>query len=262
MKGTNKEILPDISNIKSHETYTLPSKGLVYKPEDNIPASITLRRMTTKEDKIRMRNASEEEIRKEILQACITDQGIQAGKLCLEDANFLMFRLRSLSLLDDTYKIPCFCTGCQTNFINEIELSKIHINYLNKKDLELLNIELPISKAKINLKYPTLDDMRVINEKIRAYFAEFPNADKGEVIYTVSAIVYIDKINGNKLLTEEVEDWLDALDIIDNRELRKVINILDDKIGIDTTITTNCPTCGREIVHGIPLTSELFKPSH
>ena len=49
----NKEILPNIKNIKSQESYTLPSKGLVYKPEDNIPASITLRRMTTKEEKMR-----------------------------------------------------------------------------------------------------------------------------------------------------------------------------------------------------------------
>ena len=262
MKGTNKEILPDISNIKSHETYTLPSKGLVYKPEDNIPASITLRRMTTKEDKIRMRNASEEEIRKEILQACITDSGIRAGKLCLEDANFLMFRLRSLSLLDDTYKIQCHCKSCDTDFINEIELSKIHVNYLNKKDLDNMHIELPISKSKIDLKYPNLDDMMMVNNKVKEYFANNPTADRGETIYTISAIVYIDKVNGQKLLYEELENWIETLDIIDNRELRRIISIIDDKIGIDTIIETQCPKCSNKIIHGIPLVTELFKPSH
>ena len=51
-----EEALPDIKNIKSQETYTLPSKGMFYTKEDKIPASITLRRMTTKEDKIRLRN--------------------------------------------------------------------------------------------------------------------------------------------------------------------------------------------------------------
>ena len=50
----DKEILADITNIKSSETYTLPSKGLVYDETEGIPASITLRRMTTKEDKIRL----------------------------------------------------------------------------------------------------------------------------------------------------------------------------------------------------------------
>ena len=29
-KDESKEILPDISNIKTQETFTLPSKGLVY----------------------------------------------------------------------------------------------------------------------------------------------------------------------------------------------------------------------------------------
>ena len=48
-----KAILPDITNIKTQETYTLPSKGLVYNKADKIGSSITLRRMTTKEDKMR-----------------------------------------------------------------------------------------------------------------------------------------------------------------------------------------------------------------
>ena len=51
----NEELLPDIKNIKTQETFTLPSKGLLYKPEENIPTSITLRRMTTKEDKMKLR---------------------------------------------------------------------------------------------------------------------------------------------------------------------------------------------------------------
>ena len=102
-KDESKEILPDISNIKTQETFTLPSKGLVYDERDNIPASITLRRMTTKEDKIRMRNSTEDRIRRDILDACILDEGVNAGNLKLMDANFLLFSLRSLSLLDDKY---------------------------------------------------------------------------------------------------------------------------------------------------------------
>ena len=51
-----KAILPDITNIKTQDTFTLPSKGLVYDKTDKIGSSLTLRRMTTKEDKMRMRN--------------------------------------------------------------------------------------------------------------------------------------------------------------------------------------------------------------
>ena len=76
MENLEQEILPNVKNIKSQETYTLPSKGLVYEANENIPASITLRRMTTKEDKLRLRNESEETIRKDLLQACILTQEI------------------------------------------------------------------------------------------------------------------------------------------------------------------------------------------
>ena len=120
MKKEDEMILPDITNIKSQETYTLPSKGLLYTEKDNIPASITLRRMTTKEDKIRMRNSTEDRIKKDLLQACILEDNVDAGNLKLVDANFLLFRLRSLSLLDDTYKIQVRCRNCGTVFIHEI----------------------------------------------------------------------------------------------------------------------------------------------
>ena len=65
---SEKEILPDVKNIKQQETYTLPSKGLIYSKEDKIPSAITLRRMTTREDKLRLRNEGEDVIRKELLQ--------------------------------------------------------------------------------------------------------------------------------------------------------------------------------------------------
>ena len=61
--------------------------------------------MTTKEDKIRMRNLSEDKIRRDILQACILEPDVKADKLKLSDANFLLFKLRVLSLLDDLYKV-------------------------------------------------------------------------------------------------------------------------------------------------------------
>ena len=62
----NDGVLTDIKNIKTRETYTLPSKGLLYDVVDNIPQSVTLRRMTTKEDKLRLRNENEEQSRKEL----------------------------------------------------------------------------------------------------------------------------------------------------------------------------------------------------
>lgn len=256
-----KAILPNITNIKSSESYVLPSKGLVYDLALKMPQSITLRRMTTKEDKIRMRNTSENNIRKELLQACIVEPGIDAGNLTLIDANYLLFRLRVLSLLDDTYKISVRCPHCGTEFIHQINLSEVPVKYLEEDDLKLLKIELPISKAKVDLAYPSLNTMIVASEKLADYFDMFPNADRAEQIYTTSASIYVQKVNGKDMLTEEKDLWMDNLDIIDSRALRDVTQQLDNLYGYVDEIIGQCPQCSKDVPHGLPITSELFTPS-
>jgi len=256
-----KAILPDITNIKTQETFTLPSKGLIYDKEENIPASITLRRMTTKEDKMRMRNESEDKIRRDILQACILDEGVNAGKLKLADANFLFFRLRALSLLDDIYKLQLVCPHCGTSFIHEVKLSELKINYMTKDKLKNMNVQLPMSQVEIALKLPSLEDMIKVGDTLRDYYQKFPDVDRTEAIYTASAVIYIKTINKQTVMREEVEDWLDNLDILDNRALRRKLAEIDELFGIDTDMKCLCPSCQLEVSHGLPITAELFNPS-
>ncbi len=256
------ELMIDVKNIKTHETYALPSKGLVYKPEENIPASITLRRMTTKEDKIRMRNLSEDKIRRDLLQACITTEGVDAGKLKLVDANLLLFRLRSLSLLNDKYKVTCVCPTCGTEFIHEVNLSEVPVEYLSDDILDKMSIKLPISQNTIQLKYPSINDTIKMSDNLIDYFNQFPNADRSETLYTLGALLYIDTVDNRKLLSEEKEVYLDNLDIIDSRVLQNAISHLDNLYGFTETLKTRCPKCNREVEHGLPITRELFNPSN
>lgn len=256
----NNEILPDIKNIKSRESYTLPSKGLIYGPEDNIPASLTLRRMTTKEEKIRLRNESEDKIRRDLLQACILEP-IDAGNLKLEDANFLLFRLRALSLLDDTYKIRVNCPHCNTEFVHQINLSEVPIEYMKETDKSKFKVELPISKVLVTLKLPSVNDIINMGDTIRAYLDKFPDADRGEVLYTLSTMLYIDEINGQKMMNEILEDYLDNLDILDSRQLKSTIQSIDGLYGFSEEIEAVCPSCRGIVKHGLPLTNELFNPS-
>lgn len=260
-KDENKIILPDISSIKTQDTFTLPSKGLIYDESENIPASITLRRMTTKEDKMRMRNLAEDKIRRDILQACTVDQGVNIGRLKLADANYLLFKLRVLSLLDDKYKVQITCPGCGSLYVHEVHLNDVEVDYFTKKKLDTLVMELPLSKSKIEFKFPSLDDMINMGDKLRSYFEKFPNADKAEAIYTTSAMLYVKKVNGESLISEELEDFLDNMDIIDNRYFRQKLMEIDELYGLDQDIACECPTCKTPSSHGLPITSELFSPS-
>ena len=256
----NNEILPNIKKIKSQESYTLPSKGLLYLKEDNIPASVTLRRMTTKEEKLRLRNESEDKIRRDLLQACVLDN-FNVSKLKLEDANFLLFRLRALSLLDDTYKVGIRCRECGTEFVHQVNLSEVPIKYMEEDALNNLQLILPISEAKIQLKLPSLGDVITMGDTIRNYLDKFPNADRGELIYTLSTMLYIDSINDQHLMNEVLEDYVDNLDILDTRALRDATANLDNIYGFVTELEAECPKCKSMIKHGLPITEELFNPS-
>ena len=189
------------------------------------------------------------------------DKDVDAGKLKIMDANYLLFRLRSISLLDDKYKVTCRCPNCGTQFIHEVNLSDIPVEYVTKKKLENLKMELPLSKQKIDFTYPSLNKLINMGETLRDYYERFPDADKTEALFTASTILYIDKVNGHKLINEELEEWLDNLDIIDSRAIRDIISTLDTLYGFNEDIKTKCPQCTMEVTHGLPITSELFNPS-
>lgn len=256
-----EEFVDSVENIKTTDTVTLPSKGLVYKPEENIPASITIRRMTTKEDKMRLRNQSDTVIMKDILQACILNENLDAGNLKLMDANYLLFRLRIISLLNDTYKVRCTCPYCNSVFVHQLNLNEVPVNYLDEEKLSLMQVQLPISKMNVDFKYPSLNQMIQASERYKEYMNMYPNADVREYMYSFTPSLYIDKVNNKTLMSIEVEDMLNNIDILDSRAIRDVVGSLSTLFGFDENLATVCPNCKKEVKHGLPITSELFSPS-
>ena len=62
-------------------------------------------------------------------------------------------------------------------------------------------------------------------------------------------------------MKEELPNFLDNLDILDNRELMDTITKLQNIYGFEDDIIAQCPACHRDVHHGLPITSELFTPS-
>ncbi len=257
-----KDIMPEITNIKQQDTFTLPSRGLLYKPEDGIPEAITLRRMTTAEEKLRYRSDDNTQVTKDLLNACIVSQvPVDCGKLKLSDANFLLFKLRVLSLLTDKYKVTVTCPHCGAQFIHEIHLSDVPVDYLTDDIKDKLKVTLPISKQTIDLDVPNLNKLIKLGETLEEFFDRFPNVNRQEKLLTETNLIYIDKVNGKTLLAEEKEDYINSMDIVDFKTLRKAINKLSADYGLSQDLKTLCPKCKSEVTHGLPITYELFNPS-
>lgn len=259
IKEFEEEVLPNVTNIKQQETFVLPSKGLFY-PNPNM-GSITLRRMTVREDKIRMRNEREDKIRRDLLQACVVGEGINIGELTIFDVNYLLFCLRRISLLNNIYKVKCVCPYCDAEFIDEIDLTKLNIKYADKENLPNFNIVLPISKLQVKLKYPTLNNSIMFGERITEYLKMNADEDFNELLYELGDMLYVAEVNGKFMISEELEDILTNLDIVDSKALKQAIRRLDGQYGIDDDILCQCPSCKKEVHHGLPITGELFNPS-
>lgn len=259
IKEFEEEVVPNMTNFKTQETFVLPSKGLFYANPNM--GSITLRRMTIKEDKIRMRNEGEDKIRRDLLQACVVGEGIDVGQMTIFDINYLLFCLRRISLLNNIYKVKCVCPSCRAELIDEVDLSKLKINYADENNLPNMTVTLPMSKLQIKLKYPSINSTIHFRETISEYLKMNPNEDAGELLYMLGDIMYIESVNGNSMLSEELEDLLSNLDIVDSKALKLAIRDIDGKYGIDDEIKCKCPNCSNDVVHGLPITGELFSPS-
>lgn len=259
IKEFEEEVVPNATNIKAQETFTLPSKGLIYAGGN--PKSITLRRMTIREDKMRLKNSGESKIRRDILQACTLDEGVDIGQLTLFDTNYLLFCLRRISLLNNQYKVSLVCPHCDTEFIDEVDLSKLKIKYATPETLPNMDIVLPVSKTKVRLKFPTLSSTSLFYENLGEYLKSNSDEELSELLYSYGDILYIEALNGNRVVFEELEDFINNLDILDIRFLKDEVRKLDGVFGIDEDILCKCPQCKRDIHHGLPITSELFSPT-
>lgn len=237
-------------------TVTLPSRGLLYG--DEIPAEITLRGMTTKEEKI-LYASQGGDVFKKILKNCITNpKNLDVNKLVASDESFLIMQLRMVTF-GDKYKVSVMCPHCNKRDEYTINLSDFTLTYLDENFKEPIVVELPRSGDTVYLRLLRNEDNEFV-ERYSRRFAKQHNLDYREVLYTSRMAKYITKIDD-----DEIEDFLDAREYVDNMAsldsakfwtaIRKV------NFGLDTTATVTCRSCGQDFDFSMPLTSEFFRPS-
>ena len=153
----------------------------------------------------------------------------------------------------------------QEIIINELNegqrLNKFLGKYFDDAPQSFIYKMLRKKNIKWNNKKASGNEMIQAGENWDTYFERYPNADKNEYLYTFLTGLYIDKVNGKKLMSIEVEDMLNNIDIIDYRALKDVVGNLTNLYGYVETIVGKCPSCTKDVKHGLPITSELFTPS-
>lgn len=240
------------------ETFTLPSKGLIYK--NPIEPTFSIRSMTTMEE---MKRQSPSDTPYKLLSDIIEDCMSPAPKIhvydmCISDYQFLLHKLRIVTYGNE-YKMMIQCPNCGQIVESTANLDSLVVNEYDDTYLDLLNITLPVTNKQILLKYQTPRDLDNITYKNKEMQRKHKSNLDFSLLYTLVSL--IDKVDGQVVEPLALEEFVKKLPMKDVNFLLKSARKMNEKVGIDTSIIAKCSKCGYEAVTSFRQSSEFFGPT-
>ena len=128
------------------KTFNVPSNGFFGGPK-----TVTLRAMTTKEEKILYTAKDFNFLDRLVKSCCVEPKDLDTGLLHQNDLMFLTFALRELTF-GSTYTQTITCPECGSKFDTEIDISEMDVNILDTKGLDKkLEVKLPVNGDTLKL---------------------------------------------------------------------------------------------------------------
>lgn len=241
------------------EVYQLPSLGKVYG--EDFPSEVTIRSMTTFEEKMRLGNQGFWNTMVNILNSVVTSpEDFDAQNLTLFDFYFLMYKMRTVSY-GPTYKVSVKCPTCGKEMISRVNLDELKVNYLPEDFNPNFTIgPLPRSGDTLTCKFVTVKDEMNIEKKAKSILRDHPDY-QGDPTYILNKAAQIKAINGEDKLPVEVQMYVEKMDAMDSAYLSQAYTKMTDLYGLDVECHDTCEDCGEDIQFLLPFNSEFFRPT-
>lgn len=185
-----------------------------------------------------------------LLEACIKSD-LPLKKMLIGERVFLLIKLRIISK-GKIYEARLKCGDCTESFLIDINLEKLEIKKLNKKNLELddngryifWTDPLPILKKKFKLRLLTGDD----EDKLMEIRKEYPKQFMSRLLLLRTIEIEGEKIKNINMIRD--------LDSEDSQYLRDIYDEHD--CGVDTEIDVICPNCYGTQIANLPIDNVNF----
>lgn len=250
-----------MAKIKSAvaETYTLPSKGLLYG--ENFGSDVTIRSMTTFEEKMRLGNQGFWKTMCAILDSVVTSpESFETKYMTLFDFYFLMYKMRTVSY-GPTYKVNVTCPQCGKTEVCRINLDDLEVNYLDDSLKEPFMIgPLPRSGDTVECRFLRVIDSINNEKKAKEILSKNPNYI-GDPQYILNRVSQIESINGEKKTPPEIQKYVEEMDAMDSAYFSQFYDKVTGDVGLVTLCTGTCSACGEELKFNLPFNSEFFRPT-
>ena len=229
--------------------YPLPSNGVL----PDVPKEITLRNMTTAEEKMLLGSA--EDVFDQIIKKCVVEpEDFNIDRIPLMDKNFIYVMLRVVSYGSD-YKFEYRCPECGKVSTTTIDLDDLEVEPLPEDFKDPWDtFELPVCGDTISLTLPRNEDFAKIRSRVRQYNNKFPDA-VGDESWIFGMMAFISQING-KAVDPSLHNYVSDLNVRDASYIRHRINKLSG--GIAKTVVVHCAKCGEDVEVEIPLGANFF----
>lgn len=243
------------------DTCVLPSGGILYGEDSPWHSGEVVYRMMSVADERYMAGARKDSdsLVSEILQRCLVSPAASKADvrdLLVADRAFLLVRLRQLSY-GDAYGFSAGCPACQAIDRYEVNLANLDVEELAEGFIEPIKVELPLAKRWVELALPRGRDEEEVARQTKAFRKRF-GKDGGDPSYTIRMASYIRTIDGQPADFIERKSLVEGLYGRDSLAIRQAVE--DVKLGLQTEVQLECPSCGHEFKIGMPMTDEFFRP--
>lgn len=237
------------------KTFNVPSNGFFGGPK-----TITLRAMTTKEEKILYTSKDFNFLERLIKSCCIEPKDLDTGLLHQNDLMFLTFALRELTF-GSTYTQTITCPECGAKFDTDIDISEMDVQILDTDSLdEKLTVKLPVNGDTLKLTLLSKGESNRIERLVKSKAAKgkLKNPDEYEFLLKLAAL--IENRNGEEFTSEE--EKINYTDNLNLRDLTVIQNaLMDIDFGIVNTNFRVCSNCGEEVEVAGLIAPEFFRPT-
>jgi len=247
------------NNYTISESYTLPSKGLIY--EKPIDPTFTVRSMTTAEEMKRLSpTETPYKVMSEIIEDCLTKKlEVPVYDLYLGDYQYLLFKLRTVTY-GPQYKMAIQCPNCGEVTVSTVDLDGLSVTEYDESIHELKMVHLPQSDKKIELKLQTPRIVEEIATKTKELKKRLKDTTVDPtLIITLQSI--IKTVDGQVLNPVALESFVRKLPMKDANLLLQISKKLNGKVGLDNEVVCKCGSCGYDVVTTFRYTSEFFGPT-
>lgn len=244
------------------ETFVLPSLGKLYSTPDNeFPSEVSLRSLTTFEEKVRLGSQGFFETMCKLIDTVVTSPDeFQSKYMTLFDFYFLMYKMRSVTY-GHNYKVTVTCPKCGKKTICNVDLDTLEVKYLPEDFIEPFKVgPLPRSGDTLECRFLRVIDQISNEKKAKEILRKTPDyeGDPGPLLTLASSII---SINGEEKTPLETQLYVEKMDALDSSYVSQYYDFVSEKVGMDMTCQDICSSCGEELIFDLPFNREFFRPT-